>query len=224
MILEGILSFLLNAFFSMTSNSFNEYHRLPLLHVFTALFLGFTFLSCEVDDPQKEEVPELITKVILSFEQISGGEPIVATATDPDGEGVADVQIDHPIMLEPLTTYNLRITLVNNLVDATQPEYDVSQEVREEADEHMFFFGWNENLFSEPSGIGNIENAGGAVHYLDEDINGLPLGLETRWTTSASLTGELRIILKHQPDLKSDQSDVRMGETDLDIIFPIIIE
>jgi hypothetical protein len=208
----------------MTWNYFYEYNRSLPLRIPTALLVALIFISCEVDDPRKEEVPELITKVILTFEPDSGGETIVATATDPDGEGVGDIEIDNPIALAGLTAYSLKITLVNNLADATQPEYDVTEEVREEADEHMFFFGWSENLFSEPPGIGNIENALGKVQYLDEDVNGLPLGLETRWTTSASLTGELRIILKHQPDLKSVQSDARTGETDLDIVFPVIID
>ena len=201
-----------------------RYHFRIRLRLVTALILSISLSSCEVDDPQKEEVPELITQVILRFEPEAGGQSITAIATDPDGEGVKDIEIDRPILLVPSTTYNLSITLVNNLADATQPEYDVTEEVREEADEHMFFFGWNENLFSDPAGTGNIENALGSVSYRDEDANRLPLGLETKWTTSLSSVGELRIILKHQPDLKSEQSDARTGETDLDVIFPVIVE
>ena len=201
-----------------------KYHWRYVMRLFTALVLSFTYSSCEVEDPEKEEVPELITKVILRFEPEPGGESIIVTATDPDGEGVKDIEIDQSIRLAPLTTYNLSIALVNDLADATQPEYDVTEEVRGEADEHMFFFGWDESLFSSPTGGGNLESAVGSVNYLDEDVNGLPLGLETRWTTSSGSSGELRIILKHQPDLKSEESDAGTGETDLDVIFPITVE
>lgn len=205
-------------------NTFNRKYFWPKLRLFTTLVLCFIFSSCEVDDPEKEEVPELITQIVLRFESNAGGQPILVIATDPDGEGVKDIEIDEPIRLAPLTTYNLSIALINNLADATQPEYDVTEEVREEADEHMFFFGWNGDVFSAPTGSGNIENAIGLVNYLDEDINGLPLGLETQWSTASNSVGELRIILKHQPDLKSEQSDAQTGETDLDVTFPIMVE
>ena len=205
-------------------NTFNRKYHWHSLRLVATLIICFTFSSCEVDDPEKEEVPELITQVILRFEPHAGGQPILVTATDPDGEGVKDIEIDEPIRLAPLTTYNLSIALINDLADATQPEYDVTEEVREEADEHIFFFGWNGDPFSAPTGNGNIENALGPVIYQDEDVNGLPLGLETQWSTSSGSIGELRIILKHQPDLKSEQSDAQTGETDLDVTFQIIVE
>lgn len=204
-------------------NHKKHHPRIPL-RLLTALVLSLALSSCEVDDPEKEEVPELITSVELRFVPDTGGEPVIAIATDPDGEGVRDMEIDEPIKLAPTNTYTLSIVLINGLADATQPEYDVTEEVREEADEHMFFFGWTGNLFASPSGVGNADDPTGIVTYLDEDANGLPLGLVTQWTTSARSTGEFRIILKHQPDLKSAQSDARTGETDLDITFPVKID
>lgn len=201
-----------------------KHHSQLFLRLFPALVLLLAFSSCEVDDPEKEEVPELITSVELRFVPDTGGDPVIAIATDPDGEGVRDIEIDEPIKLAPAKTYMLSIVLINGLADATQPEYDVTEEVREEADEHMFFFGWTGDLFVSPSGVGNAEDPSGDVTYLDEDANGLPLGLETQWTTSGGASGELRIILKHQPDLKSPQSDVGTGETDMDVTFPVNIQ
>lgn len=195
-----------------------------LLRLCIALIVSVNFSACEVDDPEKEEVPELITTVKLTFVPDIGGKTVVASASDPDGEGVADMQIDEPIRLSSGTTYTLSIVLINGLADPTQPEYDVTEEVSEEADEHMFFFGWTVDLFTNPSGIGNADDPSGIVIYLDEDANGLPLGIETQWTTSTPATGEFRIILKHQPDLKSAQSDAHTGETDVDITFPFVIE
>ncbi|MEJ0033545.1 MAG: hypothetical protein WDO15_25830 [Bacteroidota bacterium] len=96
--------------------------------------------SCESNDPKKEDVPELITKVTLTFTPTTGS-PIVATATDPDGEGVQNIQNDGPIILKPNTTYVLTIQLVNGLAQPTDDAYDVTKEVRNEGVEHMFFFG-----------------------------------------------------------------------------------
>lgn len=209
----------------MTAISSNtKYSSRGRLRLFTALAISSAIFSCEVDDPVKEQVPELITKVILHFVPDNGEVPIIATATDPDGEGVADIIVDQEIKLASATTYRLTIELINGLADETQPEYDITEEVREEADEHMLFFGWTGNLFVSPAGAGNADDPDGNVNYLDKDVNGLPLGLETEWTTSALSTGELRIVLKHQPDLKSAESDAETGETDLDVTFPIGIE
>jgi hypothetical protein len=53
------------------------------------------FSGCKDDDPEPENVPELITKVILRFTP-PGGAPVVVSATDPDGEGSQNLQIDEP--------------------------------------------------------------------------------------------------------------------------------
>jgi hypothetical protein len=179
--------------------------------------------GCEVDDPVKEEVPELITEVTLTFTPASGGDVVVVTATDPDGEGVQDIQVDGDINLKSAENYSLAITLINGLAQPTDPEYNITEEVEEEGDEHLFFFSFTENLFDSPPGNGNIDSREDAVSYADEDGNGLPLGLQTFWITGASDAGEFRVVLKHQPDLKSETSDSNTGETDLDVTFPITI-
>jgi hypothetical protein len=146
------------------------------------------------------------------------------SATDPDGEGVQDIMVEGPVRLVASKSYTLQVSLINGLADPTQPEYDVTEEVEEEAEEHIIFFSWTNNLFVSPMGDGNVDNRSDQVNYEDEDANGLPLGLETLWTTAGINTGELRIVLKHQPDLKSETSDSSTGETDVDITFPIIVE
>jgi len=179
--------------------------------------------GCEVEDPVREDVPELITKVTLTFSP-AGGNPVVVTATDPDGEGVQDVQVDGAIKLEATKRYSLSLTLANGLVKPSDPEYDVTEEVAAEGDEHIFFFSWTNDIFSDPSGNGNIDNRADDVNYQDEDINGLPLGLETIWTAGAASSGEFRVVLKHQPDLKSATSESGIGETDLDLTFTVNVE
>ena len=99
--------------------------------------------------------------------------------------------------------------------------------VEEEADEHQFFFEWTDGVFSNPTGNGNIDNKSDPVNYGSSvDSNGLPLGLTTSWTTSTTATTgtkSFRILLKHQPEIKSATSTSADGESDLDLSFTISI-
>lgn len=196
-----------------------KYFQLTFSIVLMAGVISLT--SCSEDDPMKEDVPELITKATLTFTPVGGGTPITVSATDPDGEGVQDIQVDGAINLAANTTYALTLGLINELAETSSPEYNIADEVEEEGDEHMFFYSWTGDVFSDPAGNGNIDNRADAVNYEDEDDNGFPLGLTTTWTTAANGSGTFRVVLKHQPDLKSATSDVNTGETDLDIEFEV---
>lgn len=191
--------------------------------------LSSLLIGCKNDEIKKEDVPELITKATLTFTPVAGGNTIEVTATDPDGEGVQDIIVDGPINLTIGVTYILKLSLINELADPADPEYNITDEVTEEGDEHMFFFSWTNDVFSNPSGNGNIDNRNDPVNYTggsdSKDINGRPLGLTTTWITVASdASGSFRVLLKHQPDLKSDTSDSNTGETDLDITFTINVQ
>ncbi|MEP2669966.1 MAG: hypothetical protein ABJH04_13265 [Cyclobacteriaceae bacterium] len=189
---------------------------------FLVLMLGLLIAGCESDDPQKEDTPELITKATLTFTPVGGGTVVTATATDPDGEGVQDIAVDGAINLTAGVNYTLSLSLINELAEVTSPEYNITEEVEEEGDEHMFFFAWTGDVFSDPSGNGNIDNRADAVNYEDEDEGGLPIGIVTSWTAGAAASsGTFRIVLKHQPDLKTSTSGSDTGESDLDIEFEI---
>jgi hypothetical protein len=195
--------------------------------LFSSLALvSMSFLtSCDDDDPKKENTPELITEVTLTFTPTGGGSTVTATATDPDGEGVQNLTVDGPINLAVDKTYTLSLELINGLADPSEPEYDITAEVEEEGDEHMFFFGWTNNVFNNPAGNGNIDARADAVNYNDEDDNGLPIGLSTSWTSAASAaSGTFTVMLKHQPDLKSETSTSSTGESDLDVTFTINVD
>jgi hypothetical protein len=193
-----------------------------LLITISFMFVLFAF-GCEVEAPIREDVPELITKVTLTFTP-AVGDPVVVTATDPDGEGVQDVQVDGDINLEAMKTYNLSLTLTNGLAAPSDPEYDVTEEVEEEGHEHLLYFSWTNDVFSDPSGDGNLDSRSDPINYDDEDVNGLPLGLQTTWTTAAVASGDFRVVLKHQPELKSAASESTVGETDVDITFTVNVE
>ena len=218
----------------MKHNSIQTHTSLTKVLALILLMLSFVlFEGCKKDDPKPEDVPELITKATLTFTPNGGGTTVVVTATDPDGEGVQDIKVDGPINLAANKTYVLKLSLINGLAAATAPEYNVTNEVEEEGDEHMFFFEWTNNTFSNPAGNGNIDARADAVNYSgatnSKDANGKPLGLTTTWTSAAltgvaSLTGTFRVLLKHQPALKTDTSTSTTGETDLDLTFTLNVQ
>lgn len=211
----------------MKTNPINISKDVKRLLILPFLLISLlAFQGCKKDDPAKEDVPELITKATLTFTPNGGGSVVVVTATDPDGEGVQDIKVDGAINLSPNKTYLLTLELINGLAASTAPEYNVTDEVDEEGDEHIFFFAWTNHTFSNPTGNGNIDARADAVNYSggtnSNDANGKPLGLTTTWTTAtATLSGTFRVLLKHQPGLKTDTSDSNTGETDMDLTFTL---
>jgi hypothetical protein len=178
------------------------------------------------DDPKPENIPEIVTRATLRFAPAAGstGSVVTVTASDPDRDGPQDIRVDGPINLAKGVTYTMTISLINELVNPNDDDYDIAKEVQEEADEHMFFFSWTNNVFSNPTGNGNIDNRADAVNYNDRDDKGQPLGISTNWTTATTvgaLAGKFKIILKHQPEIKSATSRSTDGETDLEIEFDI---
>lgn len=181
--------------------------------------------SCD-DDPKPENIPEIVTKATLRFAPPSGSTAAVVTVTasDPDRDGPQDLRVDGPINLTRGVTYTLTITLVNELAKPGDKEYDITEEVKEEADEHMLFFSWTNSVFSNPTGNGNVDNRADPVNYNDLDSKGQPLGLSTTWTTAtgtAALAGKFKVILKHQPDIKTATSRSTDGETDVELEFDL---
>ncbi len=181
--------------------------------------------GCKNDDPEPENIPELVTKVTLKFTPAGGGAAVTVTATDPDGEGVQDIKVDGTINLIKGTQYTLSLELINGLYKVGDDGYNITAEVEEEGDEHQFFFRFSEGAFSSPTGMGNIKDnsssTAGSINYLDKDVNNLPIGISTSWTSSGVATSDksFRVVLKHQPDIKSSTSTSLDGESDLDISF-----
>ncbi len=181
--------------------------------------INITFpVDIEEHDHNADE--EFIDQVVLTFTPTAGGDDIVVTWADPDGEGVQSGAPDGPINLTAGVEYDLAITLANTIEDE-----DVTAEILAEDDEHQFFFVFTENIFSDPTGNGNVDNGSDPLNYNDQDENGLPVGLSTRWTAGSATTstGQFRVLLKHQPGQKSATSDASTGGTDVDIPFEINI-
>jgi len=188
------------------------------------LLAALLIVSCSDDEEpmMMEEEEEVINQIKLTFTPDDNGEDaIVAEWFDADGDGIGLPAID-AIQLEEGVNYELSLELYNTL--GSTPE-DITAEIMAEGDEHMFFFSFTNDIFSDPTGDGNIDSRNDPLNYNDQDANGQPLGLSTNWTAGAhtEAQGEFTIILKHQPDLKSSTSDATTGGTDVDISFPIEI-
>lgn len=182
----------------------------------------FIFSGCSDDDaPPVENQEEEITRITATFLNLDDDtEVVTAVWFDQDGEGSGAPVVDD-IVLKPNTPYFLTLSLENTL---ETPVEDITTEVEEEGDEHMFFFGFTDGLFTDPTGDGNIDNRSDDMNYVDLDDNQQPVGLETTWITGEAGTGTFRIILKHQPDIKSATSTSADGESDVDVTFAVTIE
>ena len=187
--------------------------------------LGLLAASCGDDDaaPEEENVVEVFTDVTLIFTPNTGGDPVTATATDPDGAGSSPLVVQGPINLSTGVSYELTYTILNAL-DPSDVE-DIGAEILDEDDEHQFFYSFSAGAFSSPTGNGNIDTASDPINYLDMDDNDDPVGLRTSWTAGGPLSGgEFRVRLQHQPGEKTSTSGSNDGDTDFDLVFVLNIQ
>jgi len=179
------------------------------IHLLLITFLTVVTIQtgCKKDDDDPKNPlpdpndPELITTVELLFQDSAGISPdFVAKFKDPDGDGGnTPVQFD-TINLQVNKTYFVSILLLD---ESGTPVDTISNEVLEEAVDHMFFF--------------NHTGTDIVTTYEDSDSNGLPVGLQTKWKTGAVSSGVSRVTLKHQPGIKN--GTITPGETDVEVDF-----
>lgn len=152
---------------------------------------------------------ELITQVNLTLTAPDNSQ-VTASWEDPDGPGGNDPVISG-LQLEAGTNYNGTIELLDTTDD---PAEDITEEVREEAEEHQFFYS------VEGDASGSV-----MVQITDTDANGLPIGLEftVDVADAAGTTGTLNVVLSHYDDEPKD-GETRSDETDVDIDIPLTIQ
>lgn len=170
-----------------------------------------TFSACEKEDPTPPETPEVITTLTYTLSPTGGGEAVVFSFQDLDGDGG-----DEPIIsngtLAANQSYTGVISLLNEQADPTE---NITEEISEEDLDHQLFY---------ESSLSNV-----TISYTDEDSEGNPLGLSTNLSTSDAGSGTLKITLKHEPE-KSEEGvsngDITNagGETDIEVSFDINVE
>ena len=152
------------------------------------LATSILFAACSKDPVTEINDEEVITTLVLQLKPQGGGATLEYKFDDPDGPGGSVPLLDE-IILAPNKSYDATIILLNKTVI---PVDTISNEVAEEAAAHRFYF--------EPAGT-NL-----TVQNLDTDGNGLPLGLESVWTTGAASTGKIQITLRHYPSVPPNKA------------------
>ncbi|MGY6561474.1 MAG: GTP cyclohydrolase [Luteibaculaceae bacterium] len=208
------------------TQTFNWIKRGLLYPSIALLAVSVVFSSCdrdEVEPPQEENEVEEFTYIEFIFTNVDDPNDVrKGIWEDEDGFGPLEPAIVQQPTLAANTTYKLTFVMENRLVT---PVEDVLDEILDEADEHQIFFEFSTNLFTSPTGTGNIQDRNSPINYLDFDENGLPLGLQTNWTTANPQTGAtFRAVLAHKPDVKSPTSTWNSGDIDWDITFNVTVE
>jgi hypothetical protein len=167
------------------------------------LLCGVVFSACKKDKTEEPNENEVITTMKLTFTPVGGGAAVSYQFNDPDGPGGAAPTIE-AIRLSPSKVYTVAI----ELLDKTKtPAGDITAEITAEADEHRFYY--------EPTAGSNISVSG-----LNNDGNGIPLGITSTWTTGAAATGKIKVTLRHYggtPPNKATADPVNSPKSDTDI-------
>ena len=191
----------------------------------TLLSSVLLFISCDKDDtPDAENEMEVFTKAVIVVTNISDDSSetynFEVEEHDHDHDHAVLVQNqegddhgDHTeIELESDSEYKFEITFLND----SDPNnvIDMTEEVIEEADEHIVFY----ELIGD--GISFDTTSGDTV-----DSEGNALNLVTKWTTTAATVVDVEAYLIHQPTSKTGTTrDDFGGATDVEIEFEAHVE
>lgn len=172
------------------------------------LLLSVGFTSCNTEDPVIPNEDELITTVIYTLTPSGGGDAVIFSFKDLDGDGS-----NPPVVVNGILTANTSYNGIIRILNETEtPAEDIGEEVENESDEHQFFYMPEATLNT-------------TISYADTDINGNPLGLLTTLETGDASTGELVITLKHKPKKPNNGTLVDAGGvTDIQVFFTVTIQ
>jgi len=193
-----------------------------LLMMLSVALLLFFSMGCDEENPADpgDEGPgeeELITTVNVTLTDRANGAQVSVQFQDLDGDG-GNAPAIGTLNLKAGSTYDGEIQLLN---ETENPAEDITEEVREEAEEHQFWFEVRGGL------IGRV-----TVDYADKESDygdnatgaDLPVGLKFTVTVTAGpdASGEFNVVLSHYDEEPKNGSD-RSDETDIDVTFPVSI-
>ena len=183
---------------------------MSILRSMLLLMAVLLFSQCNTEDPEPENEEELITTLEMTFSPVGGGNDVVFSVYDEDGDGPIEPVYTNGT-LAANTDYNVAIEVRNDVENE-----DITAEIIEEDEEHQFFFETAVSLFLEFS-------------YEDADDNGDPIGLSTIFYAQEPSNGTLTVTLRHEPNKSAegarngDPSNAG-GETDIQATFDVVIE
>lgn len=162
--------------------------------------LALTNCKDSGDEVKPDDENELITSVTLKFTEQGTSNVTSFSYKDADGDGGnAPTKFD-TISLKANTTYTLAIELLD---ESKSPVDDITKEVEEESDEHLFVYT--------PSPATLL-----TYTYGDKDANNYPIGLTGKAVTGAAGTGKLKVQLRHQPGAKNGTPSPGSDDVNLD--------
>jgi hypothetical protein len=164
--------------------------------------LALSFAACKDKDDETEE--ENITTITV---QITGnGTTQSFTANDSDGDEVFNT-IDTIKLSANVSNYSSAMKVLDR---SATPEVDLTSEIDEESNEHLFTYS-----VAGPSGL--------SISNLNKDKSGNPFGMTATWTTGAAGVGSVTIRLFHEPTDKNNTSSPG-GDTDFEVTFPVRVQ
>ncbi len=171
---------------------------MKVLKFLMAILIGSTLLfsSCKKTDNNEQESINVIKLKLGSA---------TYTWSDTDGAGGKAPVIDS-IKLAVNATSAFTVELSDGSVS---PAKDYTAEVIAEKNDHLFVY--------------TVTGAKLAASALSTDANGKTFGQSGTMTATTASTGTLQIVLKHLPD-KSAANPAITGETDVDVVFPVVIK
>ncbi len=174
------------------------------------LAAAVTVTACKKDDEQVPEENELITTVTLTFTEAGTTNVRTVTYKDSDGDGGAAPMIGK-LSLAPNKTYNLTVQILD---ETKTPVDNVTEEITEEKDEHLFVYT--------PTPATLL-----TVTITDKDSRNFPVGLTGTAVTGAAGTGKLQVVLRHQPPVGGNpvkNGTAGPGSSDFDGTFDVEIK
>ncbi|MDZ4708084.1 MAG: type 1 periplasmic binding fold superfamily protein [Saprospiraceae bacterium] len=169
-------------------------------------------LGCKKDDPIIPNEEEIITSLKYTLTPVGGGNTVLLSFKDLDGDG-GNSPVIMSGKLSRNTTYLGSLELLN---EQESPVGNITNEIEMENKDHQFFFTVSGGLSL-------------TVSYDDTDGNGKPVGLKTRLTTTVASAGKLTITLRHLPDksapgVASGNIANAGGDTDIEVNFEVNVE
>ena len=193
--------------------------------------IALSVTACKKEETPAPAVPnptppanetELITTMKVMLHDTTTQTDMVYTFSDLDGDGGNPAQFggtnqsDSVILIIKNHVYECSILLLDQ---SKNPVDTISNEVLNEANDHLFFF----NALNPTGNPYSVYLTGSmtTIKYSDLDANNRGIGLQTLWTApSIAVTkSPLLIELKHQPSAKN--GTYAPGETDMQVNFKL---
>jgi hypothetical protein len=173
--------------------------------------IAMTLTSCSSNDPEIINEEELITTLRVTLTPQGGGTAVTLQLQDLDGDGpnTPVTTVSGPLLANKTYT---GVTQVLN--EAVSPTEDITLEVKEEGDEHQFFY--------------TFSNSNATATYTDQDKNNRPIGITFNLTTTNVGIVAMTVTLRHEPNktavgVSTGNITNAGGETDVQATFNLTV-